>query len=624
MRFREDSAAEGREAARASLLLGSAAGCARFSSTVRELAHVSPSQRARRASKSSPSAAASPSASSTLARSLTVSPTPLRARATMSISSPQPSAAQSAHPLAVVLSLDELSGPAPPSSSSAASTSTSAPHDIFDDLDLAAGTWAPEGDNERAASAVEPGPARPPPDEPSASSLNNASPDAHAPFHTALSDSHAVIDPQGLAQRPGRGDERDLPGWMRETSGRVTAMAVGRVGRAAARSARAGADSSGAGAAGEQDGGRGERRVVAGCEDGTVWVFAPPPAQAMRASASGTRAAGPSSVAGDKDDAARRTSVDSSIGTSPSSPPLRSPLHSPPLSPPSRPWTPAHGVGSSRPESRRSSSSASLASLATTATARSKRVPSAASASVLSAPSGPTSALTSYELVRSHSRPRKASATVSVSTSSAAPSSHSHPHAPSPDGTPRLPTSPPLPPSPPTPTFAGASSLPHLVVSSPSRPPSTASGSLQSRKEALSGAPAPPASPTPSRRGHSRAKGSIATGIGLWEEGTSAAPSPREERADLLAAAAARAVADDVEMGEASSEGAEEAELGALRPVLRVLTPGRGAVVALEAVDGLPFGVGSAHGVTGGTAVLVLRQSGCVLAPSLSSPAARA
>lgn len=78
-------------------------------------------------------------------------------------------------------------------------------------------------------------------------------------------------------------------------------------------------------------------------------------------------------------------------------------------------------------------------------------------------------------------------------------------------------------------------------------------------------------------------------------------------------------------MNEAPSESAEEADLCALRPVLRVLTPGRGAVVALEAVDGLPFGVGSVHGVAGGTAVLVLRQSGSVpfRPPLPSSPAVR-
>ncbi|GAA5916565.1 hypothetical protein JCM8208_007704 [Rhodotorula glutinis] len=526
----------------------------------------------------------------------------------MSISLPLGSASLSAHPLAVVLSLDELSGPAPPSSSSAASTSSSAPHDIFDDLDLAAGIWTLDGDDHDKGAAPSPEQVRPSssPDEPPSSSLNNASPNAQASFRTALSDSHAVLDPHGQAQRPGRGDERDLPGWMRETSGRVTAMVVGRVGRAAATSARDKAVG-GAGRASEAGGGRGERRVVAGCEDGTVWVFAPPPGQVRRTAQNTTSSAVPSGGHDGNDAADRRTSVDSSAATSPSSPPLRSPVHSPPLSPPSRPWTPAHGVGSSRPESRRSSSSASLASLATTATARSKqRVGSAASASVLSVSSSATTALTSYELVRSHSRPRKASATVSVSTSSAAPSSsHPHPHAPSPDGTPRLPTFPPASPSPPTPTIATTSSLPHLVVSSPSRPPSTASGSLQSRKEGLVGAPAPPASPTPSRRGHSRAKGSIATGIGLWEEGTSAAMSPREERTDPLAASAG-----DVEMGETEGEGVEEADLSELRPVLRVVTPGRGAVVALEAVDGLPFGAARAQGSTGGTAVLVLRQSG--------------
>lgn len=69
---------------------------------------------------------------------------------------------------------------------------------------------------------------------------------------------------------------------------------------------------------------------------------------------------------------------------------------------------------------------------------------------------------------------------------------------------------------------------------------------------------------------------------------------------------------------EAVCQGAVRAEeLGELRPVLRVLTAGKGAVVALEAVSGGLLG--TSKNELDGSAVLVLRQSGCVSVPILQS-----
>ncbi|TNY18126.1 hypothetical protein DMC30DRAFT_73310 [Rhodotorula diobovata] len=524
----------------------------------------------------------------------------------MAISSPLPSAALSAHPLAVVFSLDGLSGPAPPSPSSASrSTSPSASQDIFDQLDLAAGSWQLEGDASDASGAPGTEDKSTSPDPPGGSSLGGHDVSGPAHFRTALSDLHSALDPHGQASRGGEHLDEDLPAWMRETSGRVMAVAVGHVSRPGDSGA---GDGNAATAQGQASAGRAQRRVAVGCEDGTVWVFAPPPEPAQGTTLSATDAAASTVVGSQEATSARRTSRDSLLGTAPSSPPPRSPLHSPPLSPSSRPWTPAPGAGSSRPESRRSSSSASLASLATAATARSKRVASASS-SVSHSTSGGTSALTSFELVRSHSRPRKASATVSISTSSFAPSSHAHPHTSIGDGAPELPLSPPPPSSPPTSPSAVSPPLPHIVFSSPSRPPSTASSSLQSRKEARSVSTSSPMSPTQSRRGHSRAKGSIASGIGLWDAG-SAAPSPREERADPMMAPDGHTAAEAVCQGAVRAE-----ELGELRPVLRVLTAGKGAVVALEAVSGGLLG--TSKNELDGSAVLVLRQSGHLTLVSL-------
>ncbi|BGP41867.1 hypothetical protein JCM10449v2_005861 [Rhodotorula kratochvilovae] len=128
---------------------------------------------------------------------------------------------------------------------------------------------------------------------------------------------------------------------------------------------------------------------------------------------------------------------------------------------------------------------------------------------------------------------------------------------------------------------------------------------LQSRKEARAGGTPTPPSPVPSRRSHSRAKGSIASGIGLWEE-SSAAPTPGEEQSDPFAR-------EDAQPAEAVGAHADE-PLRELRPVLRVLTRGKGAVVAHQIADGLRC-AGAAEGE--GAALVVLRQSGHLSVVSL-------
>ncbi|GAA6050579.1 hypothetical protein JCM3770_001471 [Rhodotorula araucariae] len=510
----------------------------------------------------------------------------------MSMSAPLPSTAFSAHPLAVALSLDALAARAPPSSSG---SSTSATKDIFDELDLAAGPWVPENTLEPATSVPQREGGRTSPHqsvERRRPAVDNKDTAERTAFPDALSDSHRVLYAQDEVRHVRAEDE--LPAWMRETSGRVTALAVGRASRTASPP---GLHDEHGGAPRRRLDAEDARRLVAGCEDGTVWVFAQPLASAS----SGPQ---PSPAVNSDDNLSiRRLSHDSLRAASPASPPPRSPLHSPPLSPPCRAKAPVPGPASPRLLPHRSSSSVSVASLASNATARTKRISSSAASTPLSS-SGGGSTLSSYELVRTHSRPRKASATVSISTSSVAPTSHAHPHTSAGD-VPELPLSPPLPSSPPLSPSAVSPTLPHFVFSSPSRPPSATHGALQSRKESRPGASstpsAPTSTPTPGRRSHSRAKGSIASGIGLWEE-SSAAPSPRDEQPDPLA----QHHPDGAQRGEAVEACAEE-DLCELRPVLRVLTKGKGAVVALQITEGLR----SAGAVEReAVALLVLRQSG--------------
>ncbi|GAA6003525.1 uncharacterized protein JCM10292_000396 [Rhodotorula paludigena] len=518
----------------------------------------------------------------------------------MAISSPLPSTAFSAHPLSVVLSLDGPSSGSPPQPAS--TSSTSAGIDVFDELDAAAGSWAPESSD--APSQDLPAQPRDRSATPSDERTEVASRSATLPsdrdgaegFVHALSDSHAALYAQG--GESGAGEEGGLPGWMSETSGRVTAMASGQLRVSGDCSAHWHAEPPGRGSKRRA---RPPLRVAVGCEDGRTWIFAPLPSSSSAKGADGS--AGLAGARGEDDEGdLRRLSHDSFLSTpSTSSPPSRSPLHSPPLSPSARSRQVFAGTASPRLSSRRSSSSIStLASLQTNATARTKRV-SSANASQSSTPGA--AMLQSYELVRSHSRPRKASATVSISTSSAVPN-HAN-GASRADDLPDMPLSPPAPSSPPM-SPRSPTSVPQLVFSSPSRPPSLPPfGTLHSKKESASSSAAPSiSSATPSRRSHSRAKDSIASGIGLWEapSPSSAEPQPgapgssREERTVELSG------------GEGPHEHAQTAgrdRLGRLEAVLEIRTPGSGPVVALEVVEGL-----KCADKDEGVALAVLRQSG--------------
>ncbi|BGP01800.1 hypothetical protein JCM10021v2_005506 [Rhodotorula toruloides] len=146
-----------------------------------------------------------------------------------------------------------------------------------------------------------------------------------------------------------------------------------------------------------------------------------------------------------------------------------------------------------------------------------------------------------------------------------------------------MPTSP-SPPLSPTPLSPTSSSIPHFVFSS---------SSLSSRKEGSSTPDTPP-----HKRSHSRAKDSIATGIGLWETSSSASLlSPDEELEQPPLDAAAEAPVID-------ADGMDEA-LKELVPMLKVRTGGPSEVAGLAVVSGLECADASE-----GDALLVLRRDG--------------
>ncbi|GAA5886694.1 hypothetical protein JCM6882_005860 [Rhodosporidiobolus microsporus] len=508
----------------------------------------------------------------------------------MSISLPLPSTALSSHPLRISLSLDHL--PAPPGSPSAAR------HDPFEGLDEGAGGWeADYGD--LGAEGVVPEAERGVPEPPTP-------PHPPTSLSSALSDSASVLFPHvklaeeaelAEAQDEVAGTEGQLPAWLKETSGRVTALASGRL-RSSRTSARDGVGQRG-NQANERGGGQGELRVAAGCEDGTIWVFAPPPAEPTTTEG---QAVTPR-LDGEEARAPRRLSHDSLSHP-------HSASSSTPSSPPTSPSAGSrHNFSSISPSSPRLTSrrsSTSISTLASTATTRTPRISSSSSFKNPPSFSGQSAAPgTPYEVLRSVSRPRKASATVSISTSSAIPSSSHSPKSDLPD-LPALPTSP-TPSSPPI-----SPTIPHFVFSGPS--PSPSQNPLGSRKE---GARTPrseaagesgPTSVPLQKRSHSRAKGSIASGIGLWEtEGAassrSSLTSPTEEVGNVIEeitreAEAAIAQAPD--------------QLDELVPVLQIRSTGWGEVVALEVAEGV-----ECADAEEGVVLVVLRSSGHLSVVSL-------
>ncbi|GAA5900483.1 hypothetical protein JCM5296_001559 [Sporobolomyces johnsonii] len=498
----------------------------------------------------------------------------------MAISSPLPSTALSSQPLSVTLALDGLPGPASPAASSGGG-------DVFDELDEARGEWGVERETTRAGrerSGTRNGEGE---DEDPKSTLSSTSSaalplSADPTFRHALSDSAPLLFPAvHLAEEARR--EGGLPPWLSEGSARVTGLKVGRVStRMDARMEQT------------SQGTSGQLRVAAGCEDGTVWMLAPPPSS--------------SSSSRPNDKPRRRPSRDETLlqPTSPSRPssslpsPSRpsSSLPSPSPSPVSPPLSPTYPGSASKRGTvpilshRRSSASISTLSSISTTTNRKSSVASI-----------------TYSEVRTHDRPRKASATVGVSTTSAESDPHSHSHdlppptsptSPAPSSPPltasTTPRTRPLSPSPPSacaPDFSPE--LPHFVFSSP----------VASRKEARVGAP-PPSTVAGERRRrtHSRAKDSIASGIGLWEEGVVGPLAEQDLEREASGFGERRGTRIN---GKEEEEEEEEEGLSILSPVLKILAPGWGEVVGLEVVRG---GLECAERGEEGDVLVVLRRSG--------------
>lgn len=555
----------------------------------------------------------------------------------MSISAPLSSTASSSHPLFLTIALQgpsEVEGkdasestPLDPTRVAHAATNGSAV-DVFDEIDSATSPWTIENPPEL--------PQREDRVDSSGKGSNSEAPTtSNAPteaardavFACALSDTHSLLYGNaavlpGRVQDSGRReaiDEEDgLPDWMKETSGRVTSMAVGHL-----RSDHG------------QDGGeiptrrrhrqrqrrRPSFRLAVGSEDGNVWIFAHPHAagetKVPHASATETwqqendaasllATAAPSLAVATSMDAHGESSRAGSSAALNSLSPTKAPnaLHRPLRS------------------HRSSGSITTLGSLTSPSSVRSRRIVSASSSSSSSAaaaaatttsglrePSHSSASLQSFDFARVHPRPRKASATVSISTSPAEPSTACHSRActPAPTGAgidagddesdlPPLQTSSSPPGSPPiSPT--SMSSIPSVVLVVPTSP------SEDGKSEAT---PAPRSH----RRTGSRAKDSIAAGIGLWEPDfgfqsatTSGDATPRngsesESESSGRATETKKASAD-------SSDEQSMSDTGKLEPILQIVTRGFGAVVELRILEGL-----RSADPEEGIALVVLRESG--------------
>lgn len=287
---------------------------------------------------------------------------------------------------------------------------------------------------------------------------------------TALSDTTSQLYPGLSLSNPEReraySPQSDLPAWLKETSRRVTAITAAKVPVAVTRTVRAELLGAGEGAPKLVR----ELRVVVGCEDGSLWIFAPPVSLGPEDGDGGVElmestptspggGGGPPSPSGSGSakftrkgsKELPRLSLERAASTSPS-----------PSSPRSR------GVSSPQlgPGSRRVSS-ANLPLPSLQRISSSSHVPSTSSSSSTSA------------------NPRKASATVSISV--------------------------------PLPMTANddAPSSPTLSLVSP--PPPTLSPPIGVR-----------------RSSHRGAKDSITTGIGLWEPAAAPSSAADEEGSSAL------------------------------------------------------------------------------------------
>lgn len=545
---------------------------------------------------------------------------------TMSISAPVLSAAWTSHPLSLTLSLDALGSPGaepggriqpewdstplgPTATSRECFTGHSAPPlDVLDAIDAESAPWEIEPPAGAAGSSASH-------DESvesvevtgTAADADSTRSQDDSTLDHALADSHSVLYATSAEERgtaigsdPTAGG---LPEWMRDSSAHVTSMAAGRLAEDATNPIESAPPGERRPGSARRRWRRPSLRVAVGCEDGTVWVFAHPEVavsdpprqqeeeQAIRREEEGPDAGGtglaPPSLAS--------TSTLNAAGES-----SRSPIgaHD----------TLAVELGdSTRPlRSHRSSGSIStLASLASPGPSRGKRVVSASAAQLspsagLPSNSRSSASLHSLDSGRAHPRLRKASATVSISTSPAEPATacHSRTRTPAPEAQqrdadadlPPLPTSSSPPVSPPTSPISVAS-IPSVMVF-PTSPADSRGETLGNRHH---------------RRTGSRAKDSIATGIGLWETDHGSRPSsgettPREELnppPDLVPIANSTSADADI-----ASRGKDSIRL---EPVLKILTRGAGPVVGLAVVAGV-----RCADAREGVALAILRESGCV------------
>ncbi|GAA5841962.1 hypothetical protein JCM5353_004223, partial [Sporobolomyces roseus] len=508
----------------------------------------------------------------------------------MSISSPLPSTAFSTEPLHLTFSLDQiLSSPTePPSSStlfSSFDSSRAKRHNvgIFEELDRRRIGWSMNTSQQEDSSGEE-----------SEEELEDESSDpAHRQgqtgFEYALSDTARLLYPstnleleKKLSQIGGGQDEEGeerLPDWLKETSGRVRNITSGYV----YKEERIVGD--------YEDTSRKKKRrklrVAVGCEDGVLWLFGKRDevnrhdrdATVTQNGETATKSGRPPQL----DSQSQRKPTNSSRPTTP------------PFSP-----TSDNGSVTLSPRLHTRHSSASLSTLSSFASQ---------SGRVTSGPPSANGSQSYSEIKSSDHRLRKASATVSVSTTSVTPSSsHAHSHSLSSANNNATPMQnhddnalPPLSPvshSPtyplsPIPSHPPSSTLPQFRFSpsaqssrnpSPRRHPHGLVSKKETRSSsvstaATSGSWVPPGSDGGERRTHSRAKDSIASGIGLWE--TTSVTSTRDVITGETDSADKKGLAIFTEEEARLEENWED-----LEPLVRILPAGHGSIVGLLHIDG--------------------------------------
>ncbi|KAM0751154.1 hypothetical protein T439DRAFT_313451 [Meredithblackwellia eburnea MCA 4105] len=502
------------------------------------------------------------------------------------ISAPLPSPVSPRKPLQISLSLAPLRG------SSSSGTNVVAPDpnddqvlDIFDNIDRLRGDLDLDHDH---LSSKHVGPEELPkkPLEDLGTSIADRSDDKGS-IAPLLDWTRTLFPGLRLPSRSSGEDARSpsrdgFPDWVKQTSGRVTAMAAVRLDRPAPPPSAAGTPARK----------RARKRMVkvaVGCEDGSLWLFASPPPHSVPGLEVDSPSPTPSSFRSStnsnrtKSPPLGRLSLETTVpfpsnsslpSPSPSSPASNSPPTSPkPLSVRSRNQSNDLNKLPRPPLFSRRTSSASLSVRRMQSTASS--APTVASIDVHS-----IHTTTSHHHHQNATRPRKASATVSMTTSS----------------TSTLDSSFPLSTTLPSPTLSSHGA--GLAI--PTSPPTTTSGG---------------GSGTPRPASRHRSRGSITNGIGLWEQESNASLSIVGDRYPELEdqeEATEEEEEGEVNAGDESISEVEDEALNALVPVLRIRMGGGGEIVSLNVVEGTRFGKEE-----GGSILLALRRSGCLSLHSL-------